>query len=41
MSDHFRQGDILLQRVDKLPDSGKALTTKIVAYGEVTGKLKS
>lgn len=33
----IRQGDVLLQRIDKLPEGVKALKDKILAYGEVTG----
>ena len=32
-----RQGDIILTKIDKLPEKAKKLKTKIVARGEVTG----
>jgi hypothetical protein len=37
MQHHVRQGDVLLMKVDGVPAKTKQLSTKIVAYGEVTG----
>ncbi len=34
--EQFRQGDVLLTRIDNAP-IGKVLKTNILAYGEVTG----
>lgn len=34
---HYRQGDVLLVRVDEVPSAAKKNPTNIVAYGEVTG----
>jgi hypothetical protein len=36
MNEHFRQGDVLLIKLDELP-SGLVLKDKVLAYGEVTG----
>lgn len=33
----YRQGDVLLKPIEKLPEKAKKLKTKIVAEGEVTG----
>jgi len=32
----FRQGDILLKEIEKLPENKKILKDKVLAYGEVT-----
>ena len=37
MENMIRQGDVLLKRVDALPEGTKKLATMTVAYGEVTG----
>lgn len=37
---HFRQGDVLIERIDKLPETAKRQRVKgpiILAHGEVTG----
>lgn len=34
---NYHQGDILLRRIDKIPNTAKKTRDEIVAYGEVTG----
>jgi hypothetical protein len=33
----IRQGDVLLIKIDRIPENAKKLEDKILAYGEVTG----
>jgi len=34
-----RQGDLLIERIAKLPKGAKKVSTKILAYGEATGHM--
>lgn len=33
----FRQGDVLIHEIDRLPDNLSKVTSKTLVYGEVTG----
>ncbi len=33
----YRQGDVLIERVDSIPAEAKVTTNKVIAHGEVTG----
>lgn len=37
MNKIFRQGDILIRQIDKIPDGLKETNNPILAYGEATG----
>ena len=37
LKEMFRQGDVLILRVDEIPTNAKAVKTKTVALGEATG----
>lgn len=37
MKEHYRQGDVLIVRVDKIPEGVKPAPDLVLAHGEVTG----